>query len=76
MKHGVYGAPQHGYFEASPNHDAIAFRVVDDAQAGTIYRKIASHPGLRPHRFILPNYPVATTTCTRSRRACGRSARG
>jgi hypothetical protein len=57
VKHGVFGAPQHGYFEASPNHDAIAFRVADDAQADRIYRKIASLPGLRPYDFILPNYP-------------------
>jgi hypothetical protein len=57
VKHGVYGAKQHGYFEASPNHDAIAFRVVDDAQAERIYRKLASLPGLRPHDFVLPNYP-------------------
>jgi hypothetical protein len=57
VKHGVFGADRHGYFEASPNHDAIAFRVVDEAQAERIYRKIASVPGLRPHDFILPNYP-------------------
>lgn len=56
-RHGVFGAARHGYFEASPNHDAIAFRVVDDAQATRIYDKIASIPGLRPHDFILPNYP-------------------
>lgn len=56
-RHGVFGAAQHGYFEASPNHDAIAFRVVDNAQAERIYAKIASIPGLRPHDFILPNYP-------------------
>ncbi len=56
-RHGVFGAAQHGYFEASPNHDAIAFRVVDDAQAARIYTKIAAIPGLRPHDFILPNYP-------------------
>ncbi|MBI4552343.1 MAG: hypothetical protein HY710_08775 [Candidatus Latescibacteria bacterium] len=56
-RHGMYGAPQYGYFEASPNHDAIAFRVVDDAQAGRIYSKIASIPGLRPYDFILPNSP-------------------
>jgi hypothetical protein len=56
-RHGVYGAPRHGYFEASPNHDAIAFRVADDAQAERIYQKIASLPGLRPHDFIIPNYP-------------------
>lgn len=56
-RHGVFGAAKHGYFEASPNHDAIAFRVVGEAQARRIYAKIASIPGLRPHRFILPNYP-------------------
>ncbi len=56
-KHGVYGAPKHGYFESSPNHDAICFRVVDDAQAQRIYAKIASIPGLRPYDFIIPNYP-------------------
>lgn len=56
-RHGVYGAAQHGYFESSPNHDAIAFRIVDDTQAERIYAKIASIPELRPHDFILPNYP-------------------
>lgn len=56
-RHGVYGAAKHGYFEASPNHDAIAFRVADDAQAERIFRKLASIPELRPHDFILPNYP-------------------
>ncbi len=56
-RHGVYGAPQHGYFEAVCNHDAICFRVVDDAQAEKIYRKIASIPGLRPHSLIVTNCP-------------------
>lgn len=56
-EHGLYGAKQHGYLETSPNHDAIAFRVVDDAQSEKIYKKIASIPELRPHQFILPNYP-------------------
>jgi hypothetical protein len=56
-RHGVFGAARHGYFEASPNHDAVAFRVVDDPQARRIFDKIASIPGLRPHDFILPNYP-------------------
>ena len=56
-RHGVFGAEQHGYFEASPNHDAICFRVVDDAQAEKINSKIASIPQLRPHAFILPNFP-------------------
>ena len=56
-RHGVFGAARHGYFESSPNHDAIAFRVADDAQAARIFAKIASIPGLRPHQFIIPNYP-------------------
>jgi hypothetical protein len=56
-RHGVYGAATHGYFEASPNHDAIAFRIADDAQAEKIFHRIASLSGLRPHDFILPNFP-------------------
>jgi hypothetical protein len=56
-RHGVYGAVKHGYFEAVPNHDAIAFRVVDDVQAEKIYAKISSIPGLRPYDFIITNYP-------------------
>ena len=56
-RHGVYGADQHGYFEAVVNHDAICFRVADDAQAEEIYRKIASIPGLRPHDLIIANCP-------------------
>jgi len=57
-KHGVYGAPEHGYFEAVCNHDAICFNVVDDAQARRIYDKIASIPGLRPYGLIITNYPA------------------
>ncbi len=56
-KHGVYGAEKHGYFEAVCNHDAMAFNVVDDAQAKKIYDKIASIPGLRPHDLIITNCP-------------------
>ncbi|MBI5095012.1 MAG: hypothetical protein HZB26_21585 [Candidatus Hydrogenedentes bacterium] len=56
-KHGVFGAAKHGYFEASPNHDAIALRVVDDVQAAKIFAKIEAIPQLRPHAFIIPNYP-------------------
>lgn len=56
-KHGVYGAPKHGYFESVCNHDAMAFRVVDDAQARRIYDKIASIPGLRPNDVIVTNCP-------------------
>lgn len=56
-RHGVYGAERHGYFEASPNHDAIAFRVADDGQAARIFAQIEAIPELRPYDFILPNYP-------------------
>ena len=56
-KHGVYGAAKHGYFEAVCNHDAICFRVADDVRAEKIYSKIAAIPELRPHNFIITNYP-------------------
>jgi len=56
-RHGVYGAEKHGYFESSPNHDAIAFRVVDAAQAEKIYDKIASVTELRRYDFIIANCP-------------------
>ncbi|HSW47244.1 MAG TPA: hypothetical protein VLM89_16900 [Phycisphaerae bacterium] len=56
-RHGVYGAEKYGYFEASPNHDAICFDVVDDDRAAKIYAKIASIPGLRPHGLIIANCP-------------------
>jgi len=56
-RHGVYGASKHGYFEASPNHDAICFDVIDDEQAHRIYAKLASIPGLRPHDLIIANCP-------------------
>ncbi len=56
-RHGVYGAKKYGYFEAVVNHDAICFRVADDARAEKIYAQIAAIPGLRPHDFIITNYP-------------------
>ncbi len=56
-RHGVHGADKHGYFEAVANHDAICFRVADDAQAERIYAKLASIPGLRPHDLVVTNCP-------------------
>ena len=56
-KHGVFGAERFGYFEASPNHDAVAFRVVPDDQARRIYAKIQAIPDLRPFDLVIPNYP-------------------
>ena len=58
VRHGVYGAEKHGYFEAVCNHDAICFRIFNDNQARKVYNKIASIPGLRPHDFIITNYPT------------------
>jgi len=56
-RHGVFGAKKFGYFEAVCNHDAVAFRVADDAQAAKICGKIASIPGLRPNDVIITNHP-------------------
>ncbi len=56
-RHGVYGATKHNYFEAAPNHDAICFRIADDAQAERIYAKIASIGELRRNDLIVANAP-------------------
>jgi hypothetical protein len=56
-RHGIYGAAKYGYFEASPNHDAICFRVVDEAQSVRIYQKLATIPGLRRYDLIVANCP-------------------
>jgi hypothetical protein len=56
-KHGIYGAKKYGYFESSPNHDAIAFRVANDELAKSIFAKIESIPNLRRHDFIIANEP-------------------
>lgn len=56
-RHGVYGASRYGYFPAIPNHDAMCFNVVDDEHARRIYANIARIPQLRPHSFIITNYP-------------------
>ena len=56
-RHGVFGAAQHGYFEAVANHDAVCFRVADDAQSERIMARMLSIPGLRPHGLVITNYP-------------------
>eukprot|EP00656_Telonema_subtile_P052705 TRINITY_DN7418_c0_g1_i2.p1 TRINITY_DN7418_c0_g1~~TRINITY_DN7418_c0_g1_i2.p1 ORF type:complete len:421 (-),score=84.05 TRINITY_DN7418_c0_g1_i2:45-1307(-) len=54
--HGVHGAARHGYFEASPNHDAVALGVVNTTMAAKIVAKIKSLGAtIRPNVFILPN---------------------
>lgn len=58
VKHGVYGAAQYGYFEATPNHDAVAMRVVDDAASARIIQRMVSIKGLAPHGMVITNYPA------------------
>ena len=54
--HGVIGQQQHGYFEASCNHDAVALRVVDDELSEKIMSTIDKLGALiRPNHFLLPN---------------------
>jgi hypothetical protein len=57
-KHGVYGAEKYGYFEATPNHDAVCMRVVDDAASKKIIERMVSIKELAPHDLILTNYPA------------------
>ncbi len=63
-RRGIFGAPEHGYFETQPNHFAGAFRVVDDKANTKIIRfmldkvKGPQEPGsFAPHGLIIPNYP-------------------
>ena len=56
-RHGVVGAVKHGYFESNPNHDAVAYRVVDDHLAARIYATIVSIPELRQGKTICCVYP-------------------
>ena len=55
---------RHGYFEASPNVDAIALRVVDDETADGIYAAMRAVPGLSPCDFTLPNFPDYDGSCS------------
>ncbi|OGV50995.1 MAG: hypothetical protein A2017_14045 [Lentisphaerae bacterium GWF2_44_16] len=57
IRHGVYGAKKHGYFESNPNHDAIAYRISGDALSENIYSTISSIPGLRQGKTISCVYP-------------------
>ena len=59
-------ASRHGYFEASPNVDAIALRVVDDETAAGIYSAMQAVPGLSPCGFTLPNFPDYDASCSSS----------
>lgn len=57
-KHGVYGAAKHGYFEATPNHDAVCLRLVDDEASRKIVQRMVSIPELAPHDLVITNYPA------------------
>jgi len=54
-RHGVYGAQKHGYFEGTPNHDAVCMRVLDDAASKRIINRMVSIPELTPFKLVLPN---------------------
>jgi len=56
-RHGVFGAEKHGYFEATPNHDAVCFGVIDDNISKRIIKRMVAIPEIAPHDLILPNYP-------------------
>ena len=56
-KHGVYGADRYGYLEGVCNVDAIAWEIVSRDVAETIYKKIASVPGIRGAGILCNNYP-------------------
>jgi len=62
IKHGVFGAEKHGYFEATPNHDAVCMGVVDDAAAKRIIQRMVSIKELAPHELIITNYPAYDET--------------
>ncbi|MBT4401136.1 MAG: hypothetical protein HN686_19160 [Bacteroidetes bacterium] len=57
-RHGVFGADQYGYIEATPNHDAAALGVVNDQEAKSMIDKLLSIPELYPNGVIIPNYPA------------------
>lgn len=75
-QHGVYSPrprclidaicpPQtrHGYFETSPNVDAIALNVVDAGFKQELYNSMLSVQGLSPCGFTLPNFPDYDDAC-------------
>ena len=54
--HGKINQSVHGYFEASPNHDAVFHRVVNDSVASGIMATMEMLGAkLRPNTFVLPN---------------------
>ena len=52
----MLGASQFGYFSASANHDAVAWRVVNDSLAESIM-SVFDHldKAIRPEVFVIPN---------------------
>ena len=54
--HGKINASRHGYFEASPNHDAVFLRIVNDEIAeGIMALTDQLSAQIRPHAFMIPN---------------------
>ena len=63
VRHGEFGARVHGYFESSPNVDAVALRVVSDDLARELYASMDAIPQLRPCDFTVPNFPNYDDSC-------------
>lgn len=55
---------RHGYFESSPNVDAIALGVVGEEVASGIYEAMLAVPGLAPCGWTLPNFPDYDGACS------------
>lgn len=56
-RHGIYGDTLSGYYEATPNHDAVCMEVVNDEDAQKIISKMLAIKELYPHDLIISNYP-------------------
>ncbi|MCX6929938.1 MAG: hypothetical protein NT154_43010, partial [Verrucomicrobia bacterium] len=56
-RHGVLGQEKWSYFDSFVNIDAIAHRAADLPTAGRIYSLIAAEPAMRPHAYLIANWP-------------------
>ena len=48
---------RHGYFETSPNVDAVALRVTSPDLAEELYASVQAVKGLRPCAWTISNFP-------------------
>jgi hypothetical protein len=58
--HGVLGQAAHGYLDSTVNHDAVAFRVVNQSLADAIMARLVDPAtGVRPYTFAITNGPIS-----------------